>query len=218
MSATRERYVPAAGRAAFTRVFDPVMAVTMRESAWRPVVVDEVTASLPTGGIVMDVGAGTGTLAIAVADARPDAVVVAVDGDPDALQLAREKQGAKLVDWREGLAEKLPSPDGRVDAVLMSLVLHHLGASAKRAALAEALRVLRPTGSLFIADWGRPRGVVPRAGFFSVRLLDGFDRTREHAAGSLPALVREVGFLEPRLRKRLATVWGTLEVFAAQQP
>jgi hypothetical protein len=36
MSQTGHRYVPAAGRTAFTRLYDPAMALTMRERTWRP--------------------------------------------------------------------------------------------------------------------------------------------------------------------------------------
>src|SRR5215208_551384 len=105
MDVTERRYVPAAGRRVFTRLYDPAMALTMRERSWRPRLQAMVVAALPGGGTVVDVGAGTGTSAIAFAVARPDAAIVAVDGDEQALALARGKVGGKQVDWRAGLAE-----------------------------------------------------------------------------------------------------------------
>src|SRR4051812_42577841 len=103
-----DRYVPAAGRAGLTRLYDPVMALTMRERIWRPALLAAVVTGLPRGGCVVDVGCGTGTFAVALAAARPDARVVAVDGDPQALAIAAAKPGAGRVDWREGLAGALP--------------------------------------------------------------------------------------------------------------
>jgi SAM-dependent methyltransferase len=154
MSATR--YVPAAGRAAFTGLYDAVVAATMRERRWRAELVRRAAGVAPPGGRIVDVGAGTGTLAIALAGGRPDAEVVAVDRDPAALRIARRKRGAERVVWRDGLADALPLDDGCADAAVMSLLLHHLDRAGKLAALREARRVLRPGGTLLVADWGAP--------------------------------------------------------------
>jgi SAM-dependent methyltransferase len=209
------RYVPAAGRAGLTGLYDPVVALSMREGQWRPALIDAVGERLPHAGTVFDIGAGTGSFAIALAAARPDVAVVAVDGDPDVLDRARAKQGAEAVDWREGLAGELPVDPGQADAVVMSLLLHHLGPDAKRAALLDVRRLLRPGGWLHVADWGRPRGALPRAGFLALRALDGLEGTRDHAAGRLPSLIAAAGFDEPRVWKTLPTVWGTLELISA---
>jgi ubiquinone/menaquinone biosynthesis C-methylase UbiE len=210
-----QRYVPAAGRAALTGLYDPIVALTMREPRWRPALLERVSAALPEGGTAVDVGAGTGSFAIALAGARPDATVVAVDGDPDILERARRKHGAGAVDWREGLAGELPLNAAGVEAVVMSLLLHHLNEEAKLAALADAGRVLRAGGRLHVADWGRPRGALPRAGFLALRCLDGFAGTRAHAQGRLPGLIAQAGFAEPQTWRRLATPWGTLELLSA---
>jgi ubiquinone/menaquinone biosynthesis C-methylase UbiE len=209
-----ERYVPAAGRASLTGLYDPIVALTMRERRWRPALLAELSARLPHGGTAIDVGAGTGTFAIALAAERPDATVVAVDGDAEILERARAKPGAAAVDWRPGLADELPAGPASADAVSMSLLLHHLSPSAKHAALTEAHRVLRPGGHLHVADWGRPRGAVPRAGFFALRCLDGFEGTRDHAAGRLAEVIESAGFAPPLGQRRLALPWGTLELLS----
>lgn len=209
------RYVPAAGRAVFTRLYDPVMALTMRERTWRPRLQSMVVASLPSGGTVMDVGAGTGTSAIALAAARPDAAVVAVDGDEQALAVARSKAGGKQVDWRAGMADSLPMEDGGADVLVMSLLLHHLDPAAKGDALGEAMRVLRPGGWLHVVDWGEPREPLTRVGFLVLRVLDGFANTRDHAAGRLPELIAGAGFADVAIQTRLRTAWGSLEMISA---
>jgi SAM-dependent methyltransferase len=210
-----ERYVPAAGRFAFTRLYDAGLALTMRESRWRPVLRDRLLAPVRSGGRVLDVGAGTGTLAIALAAARPDVEVVAVDGDPEVLALAQAKRGAEAVRFEQGLAGRLGLPDDSADAAVMSLVLHHLTPEAKRRALADVARVLRPGGQLHVADWGRPATPLLRAAFLVLQIVDGFDGTRDHAAGRLPRFVRDAGFRDVRCYRRLRTAWGTLELLAA---
>ncbi len=217
MSASEARYVPAAGRHMFTRLYDPVMALTMRERTFRARLLEQVLSDLPAaGGRIVDVGCGTGTFAIALTSAAPAAHVTGVDGDPHVLSLAVRKPGAERVTWREGLATALPVPDDSADRVVMSLLLHHLVPAAKREALAEAVRVLRPGGRLHIADWGRPHGPLMRVSFrLTVQLADGLEGTRDHAAGRLPHLIADAGFADVARRDRLRTPWGTLELLSA---
>ncbi len=103
------RYIPAAGHAAFTRLYDPVLALTTRESTFRSRLLAAVRDGLPQGGRVLDVGCGTGTLAIALAAARPDAQVAALDGDPEALALARAKPGSTTITWSRAWRPRCPS-------------------------------------------------------------------------------------------------------------
>lgn len=83
------RYVPAAGRARLTSLYDPAMALTMRESAFRPALVAAALAGGPQ--VVLDVGCGTGTLAAMLAAADPAVEVRGIDGDEAVLEQARAK-------------------------------------------------------------------------------------------------------------------------------
>jgi ubiquinone/menaquinone biosynthesis C-methylase UbiE len=209
------RYVPAAGLRVLTRFYDPIVALTMRERLFRGRLLEQVLAGLSGEALIADVGAGTGTLSIALATAMPAATVVGIDGDPEVLAIARAKPGAGLVQWRPGLAGELPLDDGSCDRVVISLVLHHLDADAKRAALAECHRLLRPGGRLHIADWGKPRDPLMRGALFGLALVDGFDGIRDHAAGRLPQFVEAAGFSVPECHDRLRTVAGPLELLSA---
>jgi SAM-dependent methyltransferase len=211
-----ERYVPAAGRRALTRLYDPAVALTMREATFRGRLRDQVLDGLAAGGTVADVGCGTGTLAIALA--ASGARVIGVDGDPEALALAQAKPGADAVQWRKGLATALPLAGATVDRVVMSLLLHHLDAGAKRAALAEAVRVLRPGGRLHVADWGRPRDPLMRAAAWALARIDGPEGLREHLAGDVPVLLADAGFVAVGVHDRLRTAWGSLELLSALRP
>lgn len=107
---TDSRYVPAAGWRVFTRLYDPVLAVTMRERRFRGLMGAGVRADLPRGGTAVDVGCGTGTFAIALAAERPDARIMGIDGDPEILELAGAKSGAERVEWRGGWRARFRCP------------------------------------------------------------------------------------------------------------
>lgn len=210
------RYIPAARWRVFSRVYDPVLALTMREGRFRKAMRERVEAALSRNGRVLDVGCGTGTFAISVAASRPDAEVIGIDGDPEILALARAKAGADAVEWREGLAGALPFEEGSVDVVTSCLVLHHLLPEQKREAMTEVRRVLKPGGDFVLTDWGRPHDPVMSAAFWVSQAIDGFDRTADHRAGRLPQLLEGAGFGEVERYDRLRTVAGSLDLLAAR--
>ena len=99
---------------------------------------------------------------------------------------------------------------------MTSLLLHHLPHESKLRALREARRVLAPAGRLVVIDWGRPHDLLMRAGFVTLQLLDGFENTRDHAAGHLPSLIAQAGFGSIKVPQRWRTVWGSLELIVAE--
>lgn len=208
-----ERYVPAAGIESLTRFYDLGVRLTMRERRWRPRLIQRIVSEEPR--VVVDMGCGTGTLTIPLAE-ETGARVIGVDGDPKILGHARRKSGANRVEWHEGLADDLPLGDAEADVVVSSLVFHHLPRRTKCAALAEAHRVLRPGGLLLIADWGEPHDRAMRAAFFALQCLDGFENTEDNRRGLLPHLIEEAGFEPPTRTQRLRTVVGTFEVLASR--
>ena len=210
------RYVPAAGIDALTGVYDVGVRLTMREGRWRRLIVDEIATV--EAEVVLDVGCGTGTLTIAAANELREARVVGLDGDRKVLDLARRKAGSERVEWVEGLADELPFGDGEVDAVMTTLVFHHLPLGIKRAALAESRRVLRPGGRLVVADWGRPQDPVMSVAFLALQCLDGFANTADNRRGLVPQLITVAGFDRLHVIRRLRTVGGTFEVMAADAP
>ena len=209
------RYIPAARWKVLTRYFDLILAVTMREKRFRAATVDRLDAELPENGRVVDVGCGTGTLAIALAERRTDAKVIGVDGDPEILYLARAKPGADRIEWKQGLAGMLPFEDGSIDVVTISLVLHHLLPDEKREALREAKRILKDDGSLNIVDWGKPTDLLMSGVFYVAQAIDGFDRTADHRAGRLPQFINEAGFSNTTRYGGMRTGFGSLEYLVA---
>ena len=212
---TDQRYVTANGRFLPTSLYDRSIAITMREGAWRPRLVREVLEGGP--GEVLDLGCGSGTLAIAIAAAPGLHRVTGIDGDPEILDMARAKPGSNAIEWVEGLADELPFDDGSFDRVVTSLLLHHLEPPVKRAALAEARRVLRPGGRLHVADFGRSQDPAMRLLFAVLQVLDGFSNTADHPAGRLPGMVEAAGFRNVERRDRLRTTWGSFELLTASR-
>lgn len=108
-------------------------------------------AGVRDGQGVLDVGCGTGVVAITAA--RTGARVTGLDLTPELLQRARENAAIAQVeiDWHEGDAEKLPFGDAEFDVVLSQF--GHIFAPRPEVAIAEMLRVLRPGGTIAFSTW-----------------------------------------------------------------
>ncbi|MBS1893497.1 MAG: class I SAM-dependent methyltransferase [Actinobacteria bacterium] len=212
------RYVPALRYRALTALYDPVVRLTSREGAFKRRLLE--IAELKAEDRVLDLGCGTGTLAIAASQAQPGAEVTGLDGDPEVLARARRKASSAgaHVDFDEGLSTELPYDDGRFDVVLSTLFFHHLEPAAKRVTAAEIARVLRPGGRLLVADWGPPQDALMRIAFLAVRSLDGFELTRENAEGALPSIFADAGLQRAEQVDRLRTATGTMAFFVATAP
>ena len=105
---------------------------------------------LPTGGRVLDVGAGTGVAALgAMKSLGPAGIAVGLDPSRQMLGLARSKGLARVVC---GVAPYIPFRDGVFDGVLASFVLNHF--ASYELALTDMVRVLRPGVRLGVTSWG----------------------------------------------------------------
>lgn len=216
---TAEReFLPALRWPVLTRVYDPVVRLTTRERRFKEALLDQ--ADVRPGEAVLDLGCGTGTLAVALARRCPGARVTGLDADPEVLARAAAKAAAAgcTVELVEGLSTALPFPDACFDVVLSSLFLHHLGRAEKRRALSEVVRVLKPHGRLHVADWGRPQDPAMAAAFAVLRAFDGFAVTADNARGALPELFEEAGLEAAALRGQLRTAFGTLALYSARRP
>lgn len=113
-------------------------------------------ARLTAGEAVLDVGCGTGSLAIvAKRQVGPTGVVCGIDPSPAMIARARSKasKAGAEVRFETGVAEALPFPDARFDVVLSTLMLHHLPRQVRQQFVREVRRVLTPDGRLLIVDF-----------------------------------------------------------------
>lgn len=129
-----------------------------REQAFRAEQLD--IAEVGEGQALLDVGCGTGTLAIAAARrVGPGGSVVGVDPSPEMVARAsgKARRAGVAVTFMAGAAQALPVPDGSIDVVLCTLVLHQLPGEGLHGAFAEFRRVLKPGGRLLVVDIGGPQ-------------------------------------------------------------
>jgi SAM-dependent methyltransferase len=141
-------------------------------------------AGVEPGQAGVDVGCGTANLSLAVLAAQPEARVTGLDPDGHALRRAARKArrrgvGLTLV---QGYADRIPAEDASLDHVISSLALHHLDDDDRAAFARDALRALRPGGTVTIVDFGGPATDVEDAGHHSHGPL--------HFLRHLPGLLR----------------------------
>ena len=209
MSTSTHRFVPALGHDRLTPFYDVVARLTGERRFKRRLV---ETAAIAAGHDVLDIGCGTGTLALMVHEVCPQARVTGLDIDPRILAIARRKfeRAGASISLHEGSATAPPFPPASFDRILTTLMLHHLTTPQKRETLAAAHRLLRPGGELHIADWGKPHNALMRIASLSFRLLDGGESTGVNVRGELPGLVQAAGFEDVAETERWMTPFGTL--------
>ena len=125
---------------------------------------------------VADIGCGEGYLTLEAA--RWARSVVGIDHSDSVLARAKELAARRQVTnvvWKRGDLEHLPLDDASVDVAVLSQSLHH--AREPERAVAEAVRILRPAGSLLLLDlrdhyqeWVRSRFGDRHLGFSNARL------------------------------------------------
>src|SRR5690348_2844892 len=126
MASDKHEYIPALSFRALTPYYDLIQSWLVRDTVYKRQLIEQ--ANIQPGQRVVDLGCGTGTLAIMVKQAQPQAVVMGLDADPDMLKVARAKAASAGVEvqFDEGMTFSLPYPDGSLDRVLSSIMIHHL--------------------------------------------------------------------------------------------
>jgi ubiquinone/menaquinone biosynthesis C-methylase UbiE len=212
-------FIPALRFTRLTPLFDFVAAVAVRDRAIKRRVLAH--AAIASGDQVLDVGCGTGTLAVAAARAAPGVRVTGLDADASILARARKKATAAGLEigFDAGRSTALPYADESFDVVLSTLFFHHVPDDAKRETATELVRVLRPGGRVVVGDLGRPQDPMMRfAVRVTVQLLDGVATTALNVRGELPEILARAGLQAVTLRDRVRTPTGTYEIMTATRP
>jgi ubiquinone/menaquinone biosynthesis C-methylase UbiE len=151
-------------------------------------------AAIKPGQQVLDVGCGTGYFARLLAPiVGRTGQVVGVDASPEMIRYAdHQAEHVENCQFEVGTAESLSFPSERFDVVVSSLFMHHLPADLQSAALREMWRVLRPGGTLLIAEAHVPKGW----GWQLLARLHGYDRMAR-AIADLERLITNADFEQP---------------------
>ncbi|MCX6070089.1 MAG: ubiquinone/menaquinone biosynthesis methyltransferase [Chloroflexi bacterium] len=197
------------------------------DRSWRVELIRRL--DLPTAPRVLDLGSGTGDLALKALKRRPSARVVAADFTPEMMRIGQRRAGAEHVQWVVADAARLPFAGATFDAAVSGFLLRNVPEVDR--VLSEELRVLHPGGRGGSLDttppsrsWLRPllsfhlHTVIPLLG----RILAGDPEAyiylpqsteRFVEAGALAARMAAAGFREVSYTRRMlgtiALHWGT---------
>jgi demethylmenaquinone methyltransferase/2-methoxy-6-polyprenyl-1,4-benzoquinol methylase len=182
---------------------------------------DWLASHVQSGWRVLDLGAGTG--AIAVRAAQRGAEVVAIDVNPAMLAIARRRAEAgglgTQITWREmGVAEMDDLPDKAFDALSAALCFSELSADERHYALRQARRIMGSKGRLLLLDEVRPSSPLHRLLHAVVRiplvtLTWLLTQTSTRALSDLPGLLEQFDF---EVMARQTALFGSLVAVVAR--
>jgi len=148
--------------------------------------------SLPGNAEVLDVGCGTGTVLKTLSETH-GIVGHGIDVEPKMLEVARKK--CPQMDIRECSCDSTPFADSTFDAVITCMAYHHF--PDKEAFAREALRILKPGGTLYVADPKFPKIIRKIVNRLARRFNGEFFSSDE-----LVERFKSVGFVPVTVKKR----------------
>ena len=208
--AAERTYLPAAGHRFFLPLYDPITRLLGGRRMFGALIAQ---AALEPRQAVLDIGCGTGTLAILIKEAHPDVAVFGLDPDPPALARARRKADRAGVSVRfdRGFAEALEYADRTFDRVFSSMMFHHLHRDERSSVLAEVRRVLKPGGRLEFLD------LAGGTHTFLAQMLHG-RQVNASAEDRLLKRMREAGLIDARRVATRSTILGAIAYYQAIAP
>lgn len=231
------QYLPASRFRILTPFYDYAIRL-LGDTSLKNILINQAGLEKSSRHRVIDVGCGTGTLAIMLKGNYPSLVVEGVDIDREVLDIAKSKATRQLkktkpkptpkepfysnthnevlgngLSFKAGTALDLPYPANSIDHVFSSFVFHHLLLDEKNKALAEIQRVLVDGGAFHLLDFGLPHNKIMKLFSKSIQLIDGYERTKDNLEGQMPRLFKEADFAKIEETYISGTIAGTVRVY-----
>jgi ubiquinone/menaquinone biosynthesis C-methylase UbiE len=209
-------YIPAFGKRWLLPLYDPFLWLLGADKAKRPLIEQ---AEIQPGFRLLDIGSGTGSMAILIKRMHPAAEVVGIDPDPSALSVAerKAKRAGLSVRFDRGFADHMPYADLSFDRVFSSFMFHHLTADEKSATLGEIRRVLKAGGSLHLLDFVRAHGAHAGSAEHGP-LVHRRGAVAERIEGRMTSLMDEAGLVDARELLRAKIFFGPIAYYSARNP
>ena len=189
--ASRRKYFPAAGLDWALPIYDPLAKLLGGDAIWSAFV---ERMELAPGQRFLDIGCGTGTLAVLIQQLHPSIAVVGLDPDPGVLARATRKaeRAGVEIHFDRGFSDQLPYADASFDRLFCN-IFSLLPREEKETTLGEVRRVLRPGGSFQLVDM-----VKTPPGFSFWRLFKRTQRFEFCTEEKIFDLMREAGLTDAR--------------------
>ena len=216
MDAAERSFIPALGKRWLLPLYDPFLWLFGADATKRSLIEQ---AQIKSGFRVLDIGCGTGTMAVLIKRLHPEADVVGIDPDPDALAVCRRKSNrvGLAIEFDRGFADQMPYADASFDRVFSSFMFHHLTADEKSATLREIRRVLKSGGSLHLLDFVRAHGTHSKTEQHGLLVHRG-GAVAERIEGRMTAIMDEAGFVNAKEVSRGKIFFGPIAYYRAQNP
>lgn len=141
-----------------------------QDRRWRRWVIQK--AKLPqTGGKLLDLGTGTGDLAMETCQQNPTTLPIAADFTMEMMLAGRKRPGAGNIRWTVADALSLPFPENTFDAVISGFLLRNVVDLPQ--ALREQYRLIKPGGRIVSLDTTRPKKtpLTPLVRFYMHKII-----------------------------------------------
>ncbi len=194
-------------------LFNKIASLSL-DGRWREKVIFHLQPE--NGSRFLDVGTGTGELALRLAKRTSGGKVVGIDFCGEMLDVAKRKKEEKRygenIQFVQAKAEDLPFPDNYFDGIITGFVMRHLKIDE---ALEEMMRVLRPNGHLVILEISKPESIWFRKlyYFYLRRILPLIGMTLVGTKEPFCVLASSViGFLEAEEMKSVLQKMGLRKI------
>jgi ubiquinone/menaquinone biosynthesis C-methylase UbiE len=202
------------------KFYNPALRLTVDEQKLREKSIE--LARLDGNERILDVGCGTGSLDLMVAEIVDGGSICGIDISPKMVEVSKEKaeKSGYEIDYRVGSSTKLPYSDNEFDVIFTSLMYHHLDYEEKLKTLREIHRVLKKNGRYISVEFGGfpsggfhkvmksasssgilhglyPSQLIEKAGFHVLIKLDGPLLARHHET-KYRVLMKEKTFTQGR--------------------